>query len=140
MTTGHEIRVSGVISTGNTEVDDKLGGGIPTGSLMLIEGQSESGKSVMVQQMIWGSLQDGATVMLYTSENTMKSFIRQMNSLSLDILDMLLLRRLRILEVTTQRSGLSPKEIFQMLLDSMRADRVSDLIVVDSLSTFLTKS
>ena len=107
---------------------------------MLIEGQSESGKSVMVQQMIWGSLQDGATVMLYTSENTMKSFIRQMNSLALDILDMLLLRRLRILEVTTQRSGLSPKEIFQMLLDSMRADRVSDLIVVDSLSTFLTKS
>ena len=140
MTSGHEIEGMRVISTGNTEVDDKLGGGIPTGSLMLIEGQSESGKSVMVQQMIWGSLQDGATVMLYTSENTMKSFIRQMNSLALDILDMLLLRRLRILEVSTQRSGMEPKEIFQMLLDSMRADRVSDLIVVDSLTTFLTKS
>lgn len=140
MTTAHDISVSKVISTGNKEVDDKLGGGIPTGSLMLIEGQSESGKSVIVQQMIWGSLQDGATVMLYTSENTMKSFIRQMNSLALDILDMLLLRRLRILEVTTQRSGMSPKEIFQMLLDSMRADRVSDLMVIDSLTTFLTKS
>ena len=131
-------RFSKTLSTGNAEIDNKMGGGIPSGSLTLIEGQSDSGKSVVVQQMMWGSLMDGATVTLYTSENTVKSFIRQMASLSLDILDFLLLRRLKVLEVSTQRSGMDSKQIFEMLLDSMRADRISDLVVVDSLTTFVT--
>ena len=131
-------RFSKTLSTGNAEIDNKMGGGIPSGSLTLIEGQSDSGKSVVVQQMMWGSLMDGATVTLYTSENTVKSFIRQMASLSLDILDFLLLRRLKVLEVSTQRSGMNSKQIFEMLLDSMRADRISDLVVVDSLTTFVT--
>ena len=131
-------KFSKTISTGNSEIDGKMGGGIPSGSLTLVEGQSDSGKSVVVQQMIWGSLHDGATVTLYTSENTVKSFIRQMASLSLDILDFMLLRRLKVLEVSTQRSGLKAEQIFDMLLDSMRADRTSDLIVVDSLTTFVT--
>ena len=131
-------KFSKTISTGSSEIDAKMGGGIPSGSLTLVEGQSDSGKSVVVQQMIWGSLHDGATVTLYTSENTVKSFIRQMASLSLDILDFMLLRRLKVLEVSTQRSGLKPEQIFEMLLNSMRADRTSDLIVVDSLTTFVT--
>lgn len=131
-------KFSKTISTGSSEIDAKMGGGIPSGSLTLVEGQSDSGKSVVVQQMIWGSLHDGATVTLYTSENTIKSFIRQMGSLSLDILDFMLLRRLKVLEVSTQRSGLEAEQIFDMLLDSMRADRTSDLIVVDSLTTFVT--
>ncbi|NQW17892.1 MAG: flagellar accessory protein FlaH [Chloroflexi bacterium] len=131
-------RFSKTLSTGNAEIDNKMGGGIPSGSLTLVEGQSDSGKSVVVQQMIWGSLMDGATVTLYTSENTVKSFIRQMSSLSLDILDFMLLRRLKVLEVSTQRSGMDSKQIFEMLLDSMRADRTSDLVVVDSLTTFVT--
>ena len=131
-------KFSKTISTGSSEIDAKMGGGIPSGSLTLVEGQSDSGKSVVVQQMLWGSLHDGATVTLYTSENTIKSFIRQMGSLSLDILDFMLLRRLKVLEVSTQRSGLEAEQIFDMLLDSMRADRTSDLIVVDSLTTFVT--
>jgi archaellum biogenesis ATPase FlaH len=36
-----------VIITGVREVDEKLGGGIPIGSLALIEGQSDAGKSVL---------------------------------------------------------------------------------------------
>ena len=47
------------ISSGNLELDKKMGGGIPEGSLTLIEGQSDSGKSVLVQQLTWGALQDG---------------------------------------------------------------------------------
>ena len=90
-----------VISTGSSEIDKKLGGGIPAGSLTLIEGQSDSGKSVVAQQMIWGSLHDGASVVLYTTENTVKSFIRQMASLALDVLDFVLLGRLRIVEVSS---------------------------------------
>jgi len=45
-------------------------------SLTLIEGESDSGKSVLAQQMIWGSLYDGIDAVLYTTENTVKSFTR----------------------------------------------------------------
>ncbi|MCH8108532.1 MAG: hypothetical protein IIB15_00240 [Chloroflexi bacterium] len=96
-----------VVSTGNTEIDKKMGGGIPVGSMILIEGQSDSGKSVLTQQLIWGSLYDGIDAILYTTENTVKSFIRQMNSLSLDVTDFLLLGRLKIFPITASKAGLS---------------------------------
>lgn len=127
-----------VISTGSSEIDKKLGGGIPAGSLTLIEGQSDSGKSVVAQQMIWGSLHDGASVVLYTTENTVKSFIRQMASLALDVLDFVLLGRLRIVEVSSGRSGLSAAEVLTRLINSMRKDTGADMMVVDSLTTFVS--
>ena len=52
-----ESRSNNIVATGQPELDKKLGGGIPLGSLTLLEGQSGSGKSVMSQQLIWGSLQ-----------------------------------------------------------------------------------
>ena len=45
-----------IISTGNDELDKKIGGGIPSRSLTMIEGQPDSGKSVLLQQMIWGMI------------------------------------------------------------------------------------
>jgi len=129
-----------VISTGNSEIDKKMGGGIPAGSLILIEGQSDSGKSVLTQQLIWGSLYDGFNVVLYTTENTIKSFTRQMTSLSLDITDFLLLGNLKIYEIKASRSQLSPSKVFTLLLADLEDRGASSLIVVDSLTTFITHS
>ena len=96
-----------VISTGNPEIDKRLGGGVPLGSMTLVEGESDSGKSVLVQQMIWGSVYDGVEVVLYTTENTVKSFVRQMSSLSLEVSDFMLLGKLRVYPITASKSGLS---------------------------------
>ena len=84
-----------VISTGNVEIDKRLGGGIPVGSMALIKGESDSGKFVLCQQLIWDSLYDGFAVTLYTTENKVKSFVRQMDSLSLGVSDFLLLNKLK---------------------------------------------
>jgi archaellum biogenesis ATPase FlaH len=40
-----------VVSSGSVEIDKKMGGGIPEGSLILIEGSSNAGKSVVTQQL-----------------------------------------------------------------------------------------
>ena len=64
-----------IISTGHPEIDKKLGGGLPVGSLTLIEGQSDAGKSVLCQQMIWGSLNQGCRAILFTTENTTRSLL-----------------------------------------------------------------
>ena len=129
-----------VISTGNAEIDKKMGGGIPAGSLILIEGQSDSGKSVLCQQLMWGSLYDGFRVILYTTENTIKSFTRQMTSLSLDITDFLLLGKLKIYEIKASRSKLSPSKVFTLLLANLEEQGGTPLVVVDSLTTFITHS
>ena len=56
MYTSLEETKTNIISTGHPEIDKKLGGGVPMGSLTLVEGQSDAGKSVLCQQLIWGSL------------------------------------------------------------------------------------
>src|SRR5271157_3046142 len=76
-----------IISTGNTELDKKIADGLPMESLTLIEGENDTGKSVLTQQIIWGAMHQGLSVDLFTTENTSKSFIKQMESMSLDISD-----------------------------------------------------
>ena len=93
-----------VISTGSAEIDKKMGGGIPEGSLILIEGSSNAGKSVVTQQLIYGALNSGFRCVLYTTENTPRSLFRQMSSLSLDILDFYLLGAFNVYPVPAAMS------------------------------------
>lgn len=128
-----------VISTGNREIDDKMGGGIPLGSLTLIEGDSHSGKSVLSQQMTWGSLADGFYVAFFTTENTVKSLVKQMQSLNIDILPYLLLRRLRLYPMEFARAQddvLVP--LLQAITEEGQAGR--GMIFIDALTPCITNT
>lgn len=120
-----------IIASGNVELDSKLGGGLPARSMVLIEGSSGSGKSVLSQQIISGALHEGFTVSLFTSENTVKSLVSQMESINMDILDFLLLGKLRVFSV--ELSGLgdaAPTELARAM--KSEHEREHDIIVVDS--------
>jgi flagellar protein FlaH len=121
-----------VISTGNGELDSKMGGGIPVGSLTLIEGSSGAGKSVLAQQITWGSLKEGFTLALFTSENTVKSLTRQMQSLDLDILDFLLLGRLRVYPMELAHLGTQAPYI---LLQAIHQAEGCEAVIIDSLTS-----
>ena len=125
------------ISTGNAELDGKMGGGIPLGSLTLIEGDSGAGKSVLSQQMMHGSLEDGYRLSLFSSENTVKSLIKQMRSLNLDILDYLLLGKLRVFPIETSRLG---KDAPQTIIRAMKGEADREMIFVDSLTSSIPHS
>ncbi len=47
------------VSTGSSEIDRRLGGGIPYRTLMLVEGQPAAGKSTLSQQLLWARLSQG---------------------------------------------------------------------------------
>ena len=130
-------RTSRIISTGNDELDKKMGGGIPLRSLSLIEGQPDSGKSVLTQQMVWGSLRNGLNAMVFTTENTTRSLVTQMQSLNLDILDYLLLSKLRIFPIDTKKTRRSLSGGLMPLLTSC-ADKGIDLAVIDSITYYVT--
>jgi flagellar protein FlaH len=131
---------SRLITTGNTEIDKKIGGGLPPGSLTLIEGQSDSGKSVLVQQFIWGTLHSGLRMALYTTENSTASLMRQMQSLSLDISDFYLVGRINVYPVPNTFTADQNDRIFTLLLQHIHSLPAVDVVIVDSLTTFLTQA
>ncbi|MBW2123703.1 MAG: response regulator [Deltaproteobacteria bacterium] len=124
-----------MISTGNGELDQKMGGGIPIKTLTLIEGDSGAGKSVLSQQMMRGCLSDGYRVTLFSSENTVKSLVKQMRSLNLDIIDALLLDKMRVFPIETARLG---KDASSTLLQAIKREKGRDMIFVDSLTTSIS--
>jgi flagellar protein FlaH len=121
------------------ELDKKMAGGIPEGSLTLIEGQSESGKSVLTQQLVWGALRDGRQVAYYTTENTTRSLLRQMKSLNQDITDFFLVGRINIYPMRSAPTEDEARTMLRAALEHMTrmtADR--DILAFDSLSVFMT--
>jgi len=127
------------ISTGNVELDKKMAGGIPEGSLTLIEGQSESGKSVLTQQLVWGALRDGRQVAYYTTENTTRSLLRQMKSLNQDITDFFLVGRINIYPMRSAPTEDEARTMLRAALEHMTRMTVDrDLLAFDSLSVFMT--
>lgn len=127
-----------IICTGHSEIDKRLGGGIPVGSLTLIEGQSDAGKSVLAQQMMWGALQDGHRVLLFTTENTVKSMHSQMESLGLGIIDPLLLGWMKIF--TVEASQMKASNTFDHIVEGILAFPTYHLIVIDSLTPVIAHS
>jgi len=131
---GDKKQAKKVISSGNAELDGRMGGGLPRGTLGLIEGNSGSGKSVLSQQIMWGALQDGYTVSLFSSENSVKSLVPQMSSIDLDIMEFLLLGKFRVYPV--EFSHLGDNAVNELIQAMKRENEYSrDLIVVDSLTS-----
>jgi len=128
-----------VISAGNEDIDRRIGGGIPYRTLMLIEGESASGKSTFAQQLVRGALESGEKAAIYTTEQTVQSFVRQMMSLGLDVRDHFLLDRLQIYPVSIPPDSIDPATLFQELTNHMINQTACRVIVMDSLTTFVSR-
>lgn len=129
-----------VVSTGSSEIDKKLGGGIPEGSLILIEGSSNAGKSVVTQQLTHGALSSGFRCALYTTENTARSLFRQMASLSLDVTDFYLLGALNVYPVPAAMSPDAANTVFHKLLGHLgQLHGRYDVIFIDSMTSFVSQ-
>ena len=131
-----------IISTGSNEIDKKMGGGIPVGSLVLLEGQSDAGKSVLSQHFTHGALQSRMSMAYYSTENTVKSLMTQMSSLNLDVTDYFLCDRLRVypLEIGAVEET-QTRKAFQGLIDHFDSlpERFT-LAILDSLTGLVAHS
>ena len=128
------------ISTGSVEIDRRIGGGIPYGTLMLVEGEGAGGKSTLAQQLSWGALTAGEDVAMYTTEQTVQSMLRQMDSIGLSVRDFFLLDHLQIFPVQVPSESLSPGVLFLELSRHMGSQENCRMIVVDSLTTFVSRA
>src|SRR4030042_5693330 len=127
-----------VVSTGNPEIDKKIGGGIPEGSLSLIEGHADAGKSVLVQQLVWGALQEGFRIIYYTTENTTRSLLRQMESLGMNIMDHFLLGKVNVYPAPSALTAEQSLTVFSKLMTHITHHPNYDIAVLDSRTSFVS--
>ena len=141
-----EIRITSsfdnknIITLGNAELDKKVGGGIPTNSLSLIDGPNASGKSVLTQQIMWGGAQQGFTIASYTTENTIKSLLKQMDSLSFDITDYFVFGKLKIYPIRVKGAEWAEEVPFLKYIVNDLKKKQEEIVVIDSLSIFVSHS
>ncbi|RLF10063.1 MAG: flagellar accessory protein FlaH [Thermoprotei archaeon] len=131
-----------VIKTLNDELDRKIGG-FPSPSLNIVEGPNGSGKSTILQQIAWGALNRGLRVRYLTTENTVKSLLSQMESLSFMVTPFFTKGTFRIMELHTRGIVWDQnvaKYYLNVLLDFIKRDKWSQAFIIDSLSYILIKA
>ncbi len=127
-----------VLTTGKTEIDKKIDDGIPLRSLTLIEGEHDSGKSILSQQIIWGGMKQGLSIDLFSSETTSGNLITQMETMSLDISDYYAWGYIRFFPILVPGLDLEKEnmeELLQRLLVHIEESR-AEIIIIDSLTLF----
>lgn len=127
-----------VVSLGVPELDRDLGGGIPVPSLISIEGEYGSGKTVFVQQIVYAMLKSGLRVYVVSSETTVKEYLSMMESVKLDAYDYYLSGQLNIYPLHIE--GGRWNEFLSSFFLRVTANflelkkRHYDVVVIDSLS------
>jgi len=122
----------------------ELGGGIPPGSIILVEGDYGAGKSAISQRFAYGLCQEGNDVTMLSTELTVGSFLDQMHSLSYDVVDHILSENLLFLHAdigdgNTFSGNEEEGERKQTLKRLMEAKVMweSDVIIVDTFDSIL---
>ena len=124
-------------------LESQLGGGIPHGTIVLLEGSYGAGKSAMAQRFSYGFCETGSAVTLVSTELPVRGFLQQMASLGYDVEDHLLDEQLLYLYADVESgSGLTTDESGkrkQLLNRLMGADAIwaADVVLIDTFDTLL---
>jgi circadian clock protein KaiC len=122
------------VSTGLTELDKLMGGGLDPGTSLLVVGQSGTGKSVLTTQMAIAAARQGRKALFLLFEESVRTFLRRSSLLGPD-----LERHLETGAVTVKQvdpAELSPGELSEYVRSGVE-DRGVGLVVIDGLNGYL---
>ncbi|RLG22051.1 ATPase [Candidatus Micrarchaeota archaeon] len=116
----------------------KLGGGLPRGSITLLEGEDGTGKSLISQRILYGLLENGFTVTYISTDLSTKDFIQQMQSLNYDIVKYLLNKQLLFIPVfpITKKLRSKPKNLIERMMSAPHLFE-NQVIIIDCLTVML---
>ncbi|ELY68253.1 ATPase domain-containing protein [Natrinema versiforme] len=123
--------------TDRDRVNNAIGGGIPAGSIVLIEGQDGAGKSALSQRFSYGMATEDAYVTYVSTELKSWEFVQQMNSLSYDVVDLLLDEQLLFLHANVDTRNEGQERQLLGRLASAETLWKADVVFVDTLSSLL---
>ncbi|MFW6458258.1 MAG: ATPase domain-containing protein [Halodesulfurarchaeum sp.] len=127
-------------------LNNELGGGIPRGSIVLVEGDYGAGKSALSQRFSYGLCEQGVPVTLLSTELTVPGFLDQMHSLDYGVEEHLLDERLLFLHADVDTGGNALKEGTKddtnrrkLLKRLMEAEKMwqADVVIIDTFDAIL---
>ncbi|KZN23599.1 ATPase [Haladaptatus sp. R4] len=129
-------------------LNNELGGGIPRGSIVLMEGDYGAGKSALSQRFSYGLCETDHSVTLLSTELTVRGFIDQMHSLSYGIEEHLLNERLLFLhadvdtgtrQITAPSENTDDGQRKELLNRLMKAEAMwdADVVIIDTFDAIL---
>lgn len=119
------------------ELADRLGGGLPKGALVVVEGEFGTGKSIIAQRVVFGLLKNSARVTYVSTELTTLHFIEQMHTLDYPVEEYIFNRSLLFLPVYPVLGFRGKKtDLMDRLLNAKRMYE-SDIIVIDAFSSIV---
>lgn len=121
----------------NDELHRRLGGGIPAGSIVLVEGDRGTGKSILSQRLLYGFLKNNYTATYVSSQYTTPEFINQMESIGYGIIQDLIKRRLLFVSMYPLLVGLSDRKKFLSRFVGEPRLWKTDVMIIDSLSALI---
>lgn len=135
MTTTNDPSTSGV-----RDIAEAMGGGIHEGSLMLIEGEAKTGKSVVSQHIAYAVLRSrGSAVAYYSSEHNSEKLIAQMDAMSLDTRHDLVTDLFRIYKMGSKNVLRNAEKSLNLIIDHIvELPERFKLIFIDSPSVFMS--
>jgi len=140
------IATNDLFSIGLKERDrlnKELGGGIPPGSIVLVEGDYGAGKSAISQRFAYGLCEEDHTVTMLSTELTVGSFLDQMHSLDYDMVEHILDENILFLHADigegNKLSGGGDEDRKDLLKRLMEAEVMweSDVIMIDTFDAIL---
>ena len=126
-------------TTGVRDIAYALGGGIKENSLIIIEGEAKTGKSVFSQHIAYGILHSkGSAVAYYSSDYNSETLSAQMDSMALKTGHALATDCLRIYKMGAANVLRDPEKSLQLIIDHITALPIRfKLIIVDSPSQIM---
>jgi flagellar protein FlaH len=121
------------------ELNRNIGGGIPSNSLILIEGKDGAGKSIVSQRLTYGLLEHKKSVTYISSELNTAGFIEQMASLDYDIKFHLLDGQLLFIPMFPFLGNTKLRKNFLDSLFSSKRVFQNEIIIFDTLSYLLVQ-
>ncbi len=122
------------------DLHDQLGQGLPAGTITLIEGAHGTGKSALVQRMIYGFLSNQHSVTCISTELTVRDFINQMYSLDYPIASWLLNGKLKFVPVYPLVGRANRRSDFLGMLMGSEELYKSEIMIVDTFSSLVSNS
>lgn len=122
------------LPSGSPELDTLLGGGLPSGTSILVTGPAGTGKSVLATQYACAAASRGEKVRFYLFDERLGTFAMRAEGLGMDLREMSTDGRLTLCQVEpTERS---PGEFAHDVARAVEADGVQ-MIVIDSINGYL---
>jgi len=122
---------------GQDQVNRAFGGGLPTGSIVLVEGRHGTGKSTLAGRFAYGLCEQSHSVTYLSTERGFRQFLNTMQSLSYNMQKSALRRDLLYLfgELGRDRADEQPELLSRLQASSQLWN--SDVIVFDTFSDIL---